>query len=314
MVSNLAELVHPMAEEEFEGRFRNGELFTVRASQPDKLASLLPWDTINDLCDGDCLHPERMSVMRDGLRMPEWLWYGNQPGRRVNAAALRGLLRQGATIVVNRIDELVPGIRRLTAAAQDRLQARVSANLYLSFRRGSALAAHYDHHDIIVAQIHGSKRWWFYGRREAFPVAIDPINCGEHPPPGDPVCEDVLNAGDITILPRGEWHRTAVEGDVSMHITMGVKPARGLNLIQRCLEEACKDVLFRQDIPHFRGLNALAAHEAQLKQRLTDIVARLSLEELVAEAAAPLPAPPPIPGRPPGSARRFHFPCLEEPS
>lgn len=312
MVADLGELVRPMAEEEFTERYRNGEVFTVRAPQPDKLAGLLPWDTINALFDGDCLQPERMSIMRDGRQIPDWLWYSNPPGPRLNAAALRGLLSQGATVVVNRIDELVPAIRRLTMAVQDRLQARVSANAYLSFRRGSALAAHYDNHDIIVAQIHGAKRWWLYSQREAFPVAIDPINCGERPPPGDPVRDDVLNAGDIMILPRGEWHRTAVEGDISVHITVGVKPARGLNLIQRCLDEARKDVLFRQDLPHFRGLNALAAHEAQLKQRVSEILAGLSLEELVAEAAAPLPDPPPMPGRRPGLASRFHFPSLEE--
>ncbi|MFX9112480.1 cupin domain-containing protein, partial [Acinetobacter baumannii] len=91
------------------------------------------------------------------------------------------------TILVDRIDELVPAIRRLTAALQAHFAARVSANTYLSFRRGSALAAHFDDHDIIVAQIHGAKRWGFYDRREAFPVAIDrPARSGA-PAPTVPV-------------------------------------------------------------------------------------------------------------------------------
>ncbi len=314
MVCNLRELAFPMAPEEFTGRYRNGEIVVVRAPQPDKLAGLFPWDTINSLFDGNCLQPDRMAVMRDGTRLPDWLWSAPRPGTGPDASSLRGLLRQGATILIDRIDELVPAIRRLTAALQAHFEARVSANTYLSFRRGSALAAHFDDHDIIVAQIHGAKRWWFYDRREAFPVAIDRPGRGAPPAPAVPVRDDLLRPGDIMVVPRGEWHRTAVEGDVSVHLTIGIRPARGLFLIQRCLDEARKDPLFRQDVPHYRGPAALAAHEAELKRRLAEILARVSLADLVADAASPLPAPPEVPPRPHGAAGRFHFPGLDEPA
>lgn len=310
MAHSLRELALPMAEDEFTSRYRGGELFVVPAPHPEKLAGLLPWSTINSLLEGDGLQPDRMAVMRDGVRLPDWIWYRDQPGLRLNAASLLNLLRQGATILVDRIDELVPGIRRLVGAVQEHLQARVSANAYLSFRQGSALAPHYDNHDIIVAQIHGNKRWWFYDRREAFPVAIDPTNWGKRQPPGNPVREVVLTAGDVMVVPRGEWHHTAVEGDVSVHLTVGVRPARGLHLIQRCLDEASADVLFRQDIPHYLGPAALAAHEALLKQRLCEIIARVSLHELVAEAAAPQPSAP-APVGPSGSTGRFQLPLLD---
>ncbi|MFX8308840.1 hypothetical protein ABTL21_19600, partial [Acinetobacter baumannii] len=86
----------------------NGEIIVVRAPQPDKLAGLFPWDTINSLFDGDCLQPDRMAVMRDGMRLPDWLWSAPRPGAGPEASSLRDLLRQGATILVDRIDELVP--------------------------------------------------------------------------------------------------------------------------------------------------------------------------------------------------------------
>jgi hypothetical protein len=72
-------------------------------------------------------------------------------------------------LVIVDVDALVPEIRRLADAIERRLSHYVGVNAYLSFSRGSAFKAHWDIHDVLVVQVHGSKRWRSYGTPVPYP-------------------------------------------------------------------------------------------------------------------------------------------------
>lgn len=96
----------------------------------------------------------------------------------------------------------------------------VSASAFWS-RGGMRAPVHYDDHDLIVVQLHGTKRWYVATRPpELFNtwkgVSGNPPDLGAH---------DVVDLapGDLMYLPRGTFH--TVDSDTeSVHLALGFTP------------------------------------------------------------------------------------------
>ena len=102
----------------------------------------------------------------------------------------------------------------------------------MTFGPGGAFKMHYDAHDVLVLQVHGSKHWFLYADPEIAPV--------HHVKQGNPaarevVYETVLKQGDVLYVPRGMYHRAAVTDTDSVHLTFGIHPYKGLKFIDAIL-------------------------------------------------------------------------------
>jgi hypothetical protein len=152
-------------------------------------------------------------------------------------------------------------------------------NAYLSFGRGSALKAHWDEHDVLVVQVHGNKRWRSYGTPVAFPVSNH--NAGKDL--GTEIMwEDVLEAGDMLYLPRGEVHEASVEGPHSVHLTIGLQTPSGIDFLLWLAEKGAADVLLRKDVTRLGGNAAIARRETELKARLHALIDTADLPDYFA--------------------------------
>jgi hypothetical protein len=149
-------------------------------------------------------------------------------------------LSEGFTVVLNAIHARWPEARRLTMALEDRLQARVQANVYITGQRGQGFAIHQDDHDVFVLQTCGTKRWMVYDR-PAGPLA------GAQPA----VLHEIeLKTGDALYLPIGYPHAAETADDYSIHVSVGVFPWTWQDLARDCLELlAAEDPRWQERVP-----------------------------------------------------------------
>jgi ribosomal protein L16 Arg81 hydroxylase len=245
MICDLASLLGPVTEEIFFAHFLEKERLHVEAGQPDRAKALLPWTTINRLVDADMLPPDRIRVMRASIDIAPKMYRHQDGAQRLRAGALQALLTQGASLVINEIDKLVPQIGRLADTLERHLGHHIAVRAFVSFGQGGALKAHWDDSDVLVVQVHGRKLWRSYGSPTPLPISglteVQPVTKGV-------VWQGVLEPGDMLYLPRGEVHEAALEGSSSVHLTIGIAARRGVDFMRWLSKRAATELAFREDI------------------------------------------------------------------
>ena len=271
-IADLRALLWPTAERELVDAFLEKTRFFVKGSAPLRFESLLPRWTLDRLLSSDLVPARRLYVLRNGDVVPP-SHYRTEDGR-LRKEGLAALAKEGVSFVVNGIDDDVPAIARLCDAMERRLGHTVWANAYVTHGQGGALAPHYDDHDVLVIQIEGKKTWFGHGSPVLWPITPSPDDHDF----GPSVWEQRLEAGDVFYLPRGEVHHAEASGDdTSVHVTFGIEPRRGVDLLGALVETAARDPAFRQDLTRLGGPHALADQERLLKDKLHTLVEEASL-------------------------------------
>jgi hypothetical protein len=158
----------------------------------------------------------------------------------------------------------------------------VHANLYLTPRGAQGFDTHHDGHEVFVLQLEGSKHWRFYGKARDLPLADED---GPVSPEGlgPPTQEMVVQAGDLLYMPRGHVHEAFTSDRLSMHLTVGVKVYRWVDLLRQGLDDfSRRDVRFRESLP--MGLPAGTPAPASLKDRFHELLRALAEGACVEEA------------------------------
>ncbi len=143
---------------------------------------------------------------------------------------VRSDFANGYTIVLDDVEQFVPVIASLAHAIEVELNFATKVNAYITPPESQGFVAHYDDHDVLILQIHGSKIWHLYEgadvpphqlRREENWVAAD----------GLPLPTDVrLEVGDVLYLPRGRVHAAETTSEPSIHLTVGIHAPTALTL------------------------------------------------------------------------------------
>ncbi|MEW1701101.1 cupin domain-containing protein [Streptomyces sp. NPDC091278] len=169
--------------------------------------------------------------------------------RRVRPELLRECLEDGASLILDKADDLHGPLADFAAELEQWLHNNVQINVYASWTPQPGFGVHWDRHDVFVVQIDGSKRWRIYGPTRRRPLLQDVAAC-EHPQ-GDPVADIVMRPGDVLYLPRGWWHQvTADQGEPSLHVTAGVTPPHTAGpFVSWVVKQLQNSETFREDIP-----------------------------------------------------------------
>ena len=242
---------------------------------------LFSWKRINEILALNLLDRKRLRVTRDGRDIPPALYRREGSDTdRVIAAKLHDLLRQNASVVINGVQYLSPAIRRLVLQMERTLDQKVNTNGYMTFGSGGAFAMHYDPHDVLVLQVHGTKHWFIYDDPEPSPTDDEKNRAGK-PADRNVAYETVLQAGEALYVPRGVYHRAVVTDTDSVHLTFGIHTPKGIDFFQWLQRKIQADVVFREDILTLRGENSVGEQEQALKARLCEIVNSASLMEFL---------------------------------
>jgi Cupin superfamily protein len=269
VITSLASLFSPTHEQTFIEHFLSKSRMHVQSADDWSAESLLSWDAVNRLLESEQLPPSRVKLVRANMVIPPMIYRGGDEASRINPRALNSLLPQGVSIVIDSIEEYVPHLGRLLDSIEQRLAHRVWINSYISFGRGKAFKPHWDNHDVIVVQVHGSKRWRSFG-------IPDPPPTRKHregdPVPAEVQWEGMMRAGDVLYLPRGEVHEAELETADAVHLTIGIKPKRGAGFMAWLAEQADSESTFSSDLIGHQGDTSMHDHDARLKTHLHELI------------------------------------------
>jgi hypothetical protein len=260
------------------------------------LRSLFTWDDLNDLVARHRLDAPRLRLFNAGTQVPPYEYQHtsvtkrSEVRHRVEPSGLHHQITIGASLVLDAVDKLHPGVQTFAESLERHFRTDVQANLYASWHPTEAFGVHWDDHDVVVVQLEGVKRWNLYGATRRDPLRVD-VEAAEKPE-GPPVAEVVLHAGDMLYLPRGWWHAVAATEGRSLHLTYGLAPATGHHLLLWLANELLRSPTVRAGVPSLAGAAERTAYADQLRKEVSEALH----PDVVAEFAASLDGRDP--GRP----------------
>lgn len=240
--------------------------------------ALFGWPTLNALLREHRLSPPRLRLERAGAEVTGSVLRSRRTRRGsvmrdLDQAALNAALRDGATLIVDAVNEASAGLETLCARLAAEFLASCQANLYACWGQTQGFDVHWDDHDIFVVQVEGRKQWRLYGATLAHPTRAGPAL--DHPRPQEPLESFVLEAGEVLYLPRGHWHAAVGLGEPSLHLTIGLTRKSGADFLHWLADQALADAGARADLPFEAGDEALAGRLGAL---LADLSAQAPLE------------------------------------
>jgi ribosomal protein L16 Arg81 hydroxylase len=118
------------------------------------------------------------------------------------------------TVRILGVQRFHPAIASVCSDLTSVIGRQVMANMYVTPPESAGSVPHEDSHDVLIAQLGGTKIWQ------------TPTGVADEP---DPVTETrctpavhIARAGDVLVFPRGTTHSARTGTDLSVHITYGV--------------------------------------------------------------------------------------------
>jgi Cupin superfamily protein len=268
----LGEILRPQSVDEFIANAWGRDVRHIKG-QPGKFAHLLPWAQLNSILRQHRLDFPRLRLARDGKSLPAAAYLRHVRNSRKQttvprllADKLTGQLRQGATLVLDAVDELFEPLEALATGLERFFRVHVQINAYAGWRTARGFDLHWDDHDVFILQVTGRKDWRVYGETRPAPLVEDTETAAK--PTGEPVWAATLAAGDLLYIPRGWWHVALPLDEPTLHLTVGIHNRTGIDLLRWLVDNLRASEIARRDLPLFADTNEQRAHTARLRREL----------------------------------------------
>src|SRR5205085_4854314 len=209
-INTLEKLLEPCLPDEFL-QTTWGKTYRHIVGRRGKFAHLLPWNRLNEILGEHRLDFPRLRLARSGKSLPAstYLRYARNVRQRttiprLQSSELTKQIREGATLVLDAVDELNPPLREVAEGLEYFFRERIQINAYAGWHVEKGFDLHFDDHDVFILQVTGRKCWRVYGMTKPYPLPQDRSSAEK--PEGDPVWEGILTDGDLLYIPRGWWH------------------------------------------------------------------------------------------------------------
>jgi hypothetical protein len=305
---DLAKILWPVEPEAFFRDTWEQKPLAVQRHDPDyyrDLFGLRDVDQVVAFTRPKFIYPADFRGGAGGRRFVQGWLADDEPAATVlypDVAELQQAFLRGKTVIINAMQHRWPPIADTCRRLDTVFGCLVHANLYLTPKGAQGFDPHHDGHEVFVLQLEGSKHWRFYGKARDLPLPDE-----DGPVPRDglglPTQEMTVQPGDLLYMPRGHVHEAFTSDRLSMHLTLGVKVFRWVDLLKQALDDYCRqDVRLRQSLP-CGLLSGSAAPEggAELAERFRELARAFAeggrvegaVERLSAQLVnrlAPLPA------------------------
>lgn len=268
-INTLEKLLEPCPAEEFL-QITWGKTYRHIVGRQGKFAHLLPWNRLNEILAEHRLDFPRLRLARSGksLSASSYLRYARSPRAkssipRLLSTELTKQLREGATLVLDAVDELHHPLRELAEGLEFFFREHIQINAYAGWQIEKGFDLHFDDHDVFILQVAGRKHWKVYGMTRAYPLASD-RGIAEKPDSA-PIWEETLSDGDVLYIPRGWWHVAEPLAEATLHLTVGVHNRTGVDLLRWLVDKMVAEDIFRKDLPRFSSDEE--KHMAELKEK-----------------------------------------------
>lgn len=219
---SFAWLLQPLSVERFLDDIWAQTHHHIKRGLPGYFDGFLPGpSTVDDLLELFRREPSavRLAKGTDSKRSDNYLLVDGG----LDLVGIRNDFADGYTIVLDGAERYVRAVGTLARSIEVELNFPIQVNTYITPPGQTGLAPHYDDHDVLILQVHGSKIWHLYlgvdrpprelQREKDKVVAADGL-----PPPTDLR----LEAGDVLYMPRGRVHSAETTSEQSIHLTVGI--------------------------------------------------------------------------------------------
>lgn len=242
-----------ISKEEFIGNYFEKNFLFHRNSIP---SHGIKWDHIDDILFS--LDPSNgmLNIFKDGIvpieKYTENLLDLNTRRLRIIKDAFNEYMRNGATLVINRLDTKSSLVNRLTMKIGQFIGERTVANGYAAFGGEGTFSKHWDTHDVFAVQLIGSKRWKVFEPTFPLPLAHQKSKNFKHECPQKPVFDEILNSGDVLYIPRGWWHEAIpLKNMETFHIAVGVHTLHMVDyILWSCINKFTEIPTLRKTFKH----------------------------------------------------------------
>lgn len=274
----LDRILHPLTVNQFLSEYIGRKGVYIPGS-PEKFQDLYGWKEVNTVLNNMRPTHEGVRLVHDTKSLP------NDELRRMGH-----WLAQGATLVVNHVQDIDPVAEQVAGSLANDMNAAVNINCYVSFPARQGFDNHYDTHDVFILQTAGKKVWKVFEPTERkFPLDRDPGDQKKRytrPTDGEYIsCE--LQPGDVLYIPRGHWHY-AVSSEACIHLTVSYNNRSSIDFLQWMFNEWREHEEFlREDFPLCRTASllgdrppeALDAHLARFRAHVANLLQGSGIKE-----------------------------------
>ncbi len=246
-LSDFARAIAPVTPETFFAEYFEKRHLVVRREQADYFRDLLSVADIDHVLTHMQLPVEDMNMVNNGTRIEPDDYA--MPSGHVDAVRAAQQFAKGGTIILPGLQRRLPKLAAYCRSLETVFSCDLQTNIYFTPDNAQGFRTHYDSHDVIVLQMHGSKTWNIYESPMVLPLksqAFDPKGFEA----GAIIDTFVLNAGDMCYVPRGVVHDAIATDEMSLHITTGLLGPRWIDLLVEALvEQAHHDPALRASVP-----------------------------------------------------------------
>lgn len=231
-------------------------LLTRRASD---FSDLFSGEAVDELIARRGLRTPFLRVAKDGSTLPESSFtapagVGATISDQLDDTALWRAFAEGATLVLQALQRTWEPVADFCVRLGDDLGHPVQANAYVTPPQNRGFDDHYDVHDVFVLQIEGAKRWMIHQPVHPDPLRDEPWTdrraAVAEAAKGEAYIDTVLEPGDVLYLPRGWLHAAEAQGEVSVHLTLGIHTWTRYALAEQLAQAALTAL---RDEPRMRG-------------------------------------------------------------
>jgi ribosomal protein L16 Arg81 hydroxylase len=258
--------------------------------EAERFSHLVPWTSLNRLLNELRIPPQssRLKLVKGGqaIKEEDYLAKHHRWGAFLKAGMFERHMAEGATLVLDGVDEFFPAIRQLTSDTEEVLRRYAWTNLYCGWGSEQGFDLHWDDHDTVIVQISGRKRWTVYKPTCTFPHRDFPESWAK--PTDEPVWAGVLNAGSVLYMPRGWWHYAQPLAEPTLHITIGLRALTGSDVLNWLAGQLLQTEVFRMNLPLVQDPGRGVEYLTSLRAEISRLLSSASIEHVKRHADSAL--------------------------
>lgn len=273
--------------------YKNREFTYFKQELAQEVSPIITWDFINSLLWRSRIVPPRLRLVKEGLEVKESLYFypaTNRKGDKIPRISEKELYKQiqnGATLVINSIDELHPELEAFVEKLEAVFQTPIEVNAYLSWKSSPGFKTHWDGHDVFIMQIDGKKDWFIFEDTLSSPTYLD--NQQHVTPPTKLKWNQPIEKGDILYIPRGVWHHAIAFNEPSLHLTFGLISRTGAHFITWMANKLHSHEIFRKEISPLYDTEELDAQYNLFSKNIIDFLQSRNFDSFLNDCLSLMP-------------------------
>jgi hypothetical protein len=268
---DLAGILAPCPEHHFLASVL-GRSFCHLPGPATRFSEVLSWAVLNHTLSYTAVCFPQLSLWRSNQQIPaaEYCSSDSVSGSRVSPSSLNSLMRLGATLVLDRFDELSQTVEAISVSIERRLGVPVRAKVFATCAASGPQNIWGDE-DMIILQCIGRTEW------EIHEYAIQNPLTTRSPEETFVTWAGPLTEGDALYVPQG-WACTLTVGVLpAAHVALIFRNPTGYDFAQHVLTSLTMSVPLRAACPRFATPDAQSHYLTALQRSLLDAVARPGL-------------------------------------